>query len=112
MSGDMDYGRLPAEDEDHFHRLDAHLVATNTLMTTLDDVQATIDAKAMMVAYGSAGYGKTMSVNSALRKIAPDNTYRLELRSGPTPATSATDCLTPWGCPGSRRPGRSNSTPS
>ncbi len=85
MSGDVDYGRLPAEDDDHFHRLDAHLVATNTLMTTLDDIQATIDAKAMMVAYGSAGYGKTMSVNSALRKIAPDNTYRLELRSGPTP---------------------------
>ena len=43
MSGDMDYGRLPAEDEDHFHRLDAHLVATDTLMTTLDDVQATIE---------------------------------------------------------------------
>ncbi|MFJ7182229.1 hypothetical protein ACIQXA_39095 [Streptomyces massasporeus] len=112
MSGDMDYGRLPAEDEDHFHRLDAHLVATDALMTTLDDVQATIDAKAMMVAYGAAGYGKTMSVNSALRKIPPTTPTAWSCARGRPPATSATDCFTPWGCPGNRRPGRSNSTRS
>lgn len=108
----MDYGTLPLEEEDHFHRLDAHLVATDTLMATLDNIQATIDAKGMMVAHGAAGYGKTMSVNSALRQVAPNITYRLELRSGPTPATSATDCSAPWGCPGNRPPVRSNSTPS
>ncbi|MER5966563.1 AAA family ATPase [Streptomyces sp. NPDC002057] len=34
---------------------------------------------------GPAGYGKTMAVNSALRALAPKDTYRLELRSGPTP---------------------------
>ncbi|MFF6779034.1 AAA family ATPase [Streptomyces sp. NPDC012637] len=79
------YGTLPSEKEDHFHRLDAHLVATDTLMTTLDNVKATIEDKGMMVAYGAAGCGKTMSVNSALRQVAPDITYRLELRSGPTP---------------------------
>lgn len=33
----------------------------------------------------AAGYGKTMSVNSALRELAPDITYRLKLRSGPYP---------------------------
>ncbi|MFF7656476.1 AAA family ATPase [Streptomyces sp. NPDC007983] len=82
---DLDYGRLPAEDADHFHRLDAHLVATEPLMTTLENVEATLEAKAMMCAFGPAGYGKTMSVNSALRKLAPEHTYRLELRSGPTP---------------------------
>ena len=100
MSGDMDYGKLPPESADHFHHLDAHLVATDALMTTLDNIQATIEAKAMMCAYGSAGYGKTMSVNSALRKLAPDITYRLELRSGPTPRDIRHGLFRALGLPG------------
>ncbi|MGW6638246.1 AAA family ATPase [Streptomyces cyaneofuscatus] len=100
MSDHMDYGSLPTEEDDHFHRLDAHLVATNTLMTTLDNVQATIAAKGMMVAYGAAGCGKTMSVNSALRKVAPDITYRLELRSGPTPRDIRHGLFRALGLPG------------
>ncbi|MFD9280253.1 AAA family ATPase [Streptomyces mirabilis] len=100
MNGDMDYGKLPPESADHFHHLDAHLVATDTLMTTLDNIQATIEAKAMMCAYGSAGYGKTMSVNSALRKLAPDITYRLELRSGPTPRDIRHGLFRALGLPG------------
>lgn len=100
MNGDMDYGKLPPESADHFHHLEAHLVATDTLMTTLDNIQATIEAKAMMCAYGSAGYGKTMSVNSALRKLAPDITYRLELRSGPTPRDIRHGLFRALGLPG------------
>ncbi|MFF3459697.1 AAA family ATPase [Streptomyces sp. NPDC002730] len=100
MSDDMDYGTLPPEDDDHFHHLDAHLVATDTLMATLDNIQATIEAKAMMVAHGAAGHGKTMSVNSALRKVAPDITYRLELRSGPTPRDIRHGLFRALGLPG------------
>jgi hypothetical protein len=85
MNSGMDYGTLPPENSDNFHRLDAHVVATETLLTTVDNIQDTIEAQGMMCAYGPAGFGKTMSVNSALRKLAPGISYRLELRSGPTP---------------------------
>jgi hypothetical protein len=86
MRTDLAYGRLPDEREDHFLGLEAaHLVKTEALLTTRDNIEAVIEAKAMMCAYGAAGYGKTMAVNSALRALAPDITYRLELRSGPTP---------------------------
>ncbi|MFJ2915364.1 AAA family ATPase [Streptomyces sp. NPDC087228] len=96
----MDYGGLPRESDDHIHRLDAHLVATDTLMTTLDNIEETLEAKGMMCAYGSAGYGKTMSVNSALRKLAPDITFRLELRSGPTPRDIRHGLFRALGLPG------------
>jgi hypothetical protein len=98
--GAMDYGKLPPESADHFHRLDANLVATNALMTTLDNIEATIEAKAMMCVYGSAGYGKTMSVNSALRRLGPDFTYRLELRSSPTPRDIRHGLFRALGLPG------------
>ncbi len=97
---DMDYGRLPSERDDHFHRLDAHLVATDTLMRTLDNIEETIEAKAMMAIYGAAGHGKTMSVNAALRQIASDITYRLELRSGPTPRDIRHGLFRALGLPG------------
>lgn len=41
----------------------------------------------MMCVYRPAGSGKTMSVNSALRHLAPD-THRLKLCAGPIPETS------------------------
>lgn len=86
MRTDLSYGRLPDEREDHFLGLEAaHVVGTEALLTTRDNLESVIKAKAMMCAYGPAGYGKTMAVNSALRDLAPDITYRLELRSGPTP---------------------------
>ncbi|MFJ8957638.1 AAA family ATPase [Streptomyces sp. NPDC102381] len=96
----MDYGRLPSERDDHFHRLDAHLVATDTLMRTLDNIEETIEAKAMTAIYGAAGFGKTMSVNAALRQVAPDITYRLELRSGPTPRDIRHGLFRALGLPG------------
>lgn len=100
MNSDIGSGTLPPESADHIHRLDAHLVATEALMTTLDNIQETIEAKAMMCAFGPAGHGKTMSVNSALRKLAPDITYRLELRSGPTPRDIRHGLFRALGLPG------------
>ncbi|MFI1184082.1 AAA family ATPase [Streptomyces sp. NPDC020799] len=82
---DLSYGRLPAEHEDHFLVKAAQLVGTDALLTTRDNIEMVIAAKAMMCAYGPSGYGKTMAVNSALRALAPKTTYRLELRGGPTP---------------------------
>jgi hypothetical protein len=83
---DLDYGRLPAVREDHFLGLTgAQLVGTEALLTTKDNIETVIEAKAMMCAYGPAGYGKTMAVNAALRELAPQASYRLELRAGPTP---------------------------
>lgn len=100
MNSDMDYGRLPVESADHFHRLDAHVVATEALLTTVDNIQDTIAAQGMMCVFGASGFGKTMSVNSALRKLAPDISYRLELRSGPTPRDIRHGLFKALGLPG------------
>lgn len=101
MIADLDYGLLPDESEDHFLGLDqAQLVGTDTLLTTRDNIEAVIEAKAMMCVYGPAGSGKTMSVNSALRHLAPDITHRLELRAGPTPRDIRHGLFQALGLPG------------
>jgi hypothetical protein len=42
--GDIEYGHLPPERLDHFHRLEAaQLVATDALMTTRDNIEAVIE---------------------------------------------------------------------
>ncbi|MFF8995944.1 ATP-binding protein [Streptomyces sp. NPDC014983] len=58
----------------------------------------------MMCVYGPAGSGKTMSVNSALRHLAPDITHRLELRAGPTPRDIRHGLFQALGLPGPRCP--------
>lgn len=85
MKSEPAYGRLPTMLEDHFLVPEAQLVSTEALLTTKDNVEMVLKAKAMMCAYGPSGYGKTTAVNSTLRELAPKITYRLELRSGPTP---------------------------
>ncbi|WP_327425360.1 AAA family ATPase [Streptomyces sp. NBC_01707] len=101
MIADLDYGLLPDESEDHFLGLEqAQLVGTDTLLTTRDNIEAVIEAKAMMCVYGPAGSGKTMSVNSALRHLAPDITHRLELRAGPTPRDIRHGLFQALGLPG------------
>ncbi len=58
MIADRDDGLLPAEREDHFlGREPAQLVGTDTLLTTRDNIEAVIEAKAMMCVYGPAGSG-------------------------------------------------------
>ncbi|MEU0941103.1 ATP-binding protein [Embleya sp. NPDC005971] len=101
MIADLDYGLLPDESEDHFLGLEqAQLVGTDTLLTTRDNIEAVIEAKAMMCVHGPAGSGKTMSVNSALRHLAPDITHRLELRAGPTPRDIRHGLFQALGLPG------------
>ncbi|MCP3759391.1 ATP-binding protein [Streptomyces sp. TBY4] len=98
---DLDYGVLPPETADHFLALpDAQLVGTEALLTTRDNIETVIEAKAMMCVYGPAGSGKTMSVNSALRLLAPDRTHRLELRAGPTPRDIRHGLFNALGLPG------------
>jgi energy-coupling factor transporter ATP-binding protein EcfA2 len=101
MIAELDYGLLPDESEDHFLGLEqAQLVGTDTLLTTRDNIEAVIEAKAMMCVYGPAGSGKTMSVNSALRHLAPDITHRLELRAGPAPRDIRHGLFQALGLPG------------
>ncbi|MFJ5546507.1 AAA family ATPase [Streptomyces sp. NPDC093225] len=98
---DLDCGLLPPETDDHFLGLEhAQLVGTEALLTTKDNIEAVIEAKAMMCVYGPAGSGKTMSINSALRHLAPENTYRLELRAGPTPRDIRHGLFKALGLPG------------
>ncbi|MEU0375467.1 ATP-binding protein [Streptomyces sp. NPDC006283] len=54
----------------------------------------------MMCVYRPAGSGKTMSVNSAPRHLAPDITHRLELRAGPTPRDIRHGLFQALGLPG------------
>ncbi|MFE4416556.1 ATP-binding protein, partial [Streptomyces sp. NPDC056821] len=76
------------------------MVGTDTLLTTRDNSEAVIEAKAMMCVYGPAGSGKTMSVNSALRHLAPNITHHLELRAGPTPRDIRHGLFQALGLPG------------
>ncbi|QES52846.1 hypothetical protein DEJ50_33520 [Streptomyces venezuelae] len=93
--------QTPSETDDHFLGLEhAQLVGTEALLTTRDNVEAVIEAKAMMCVYGPAGSGKTMSINSALRHLAPENTYRLKLRAGPTPRDIRHGLFEALGLPG------------
>ena len=64
----------------------AGLVATDALMTTHDDLRDVIAHEAMACVYGDAGLGKTLSVNTVLRKLAPDTTYRIQFRNTPHPS--------------------------
>ncbi|WP_226435582.1 ATP-binding protein [Rhodococcus yananensis] len=71
---------------DHFLGLvGAHIVATDALMATRDNLADVIDAKAMMCVHGDAGVGKTFSVNASLRELAPDTVCRVQFRARPTP---------------------------
>lgn len=71
---------------DHFLALPgAHIVATEALMLTKDNIADVIDAKAMMCVHGDAGLGKTFSVNASLRELARDMVCRVQFRARPTP---------------------------
>ncbi|MEE1784050.1 hypothetical protein PUR71_14250 [Streptomyces sp. SP17BM10] len=77
---------LPPQRADHYLNLtDARVVATEALRTTQDNIHATLEARAMMILSGTAGNGKSFSVNAALRHLAPHNTYRVTFRARPTP---------------------------
>ncbi|RRQ26221.1 ATP-binding protein [Rhodococcus sp. Eu-32] len=71
---------------DHFLGLPgAHIVATDALLLTRDNLADVIDAKAMMCVHGDAGVGKTLSVNASLRELAAGTVCRVQFRARPTP---------------------------
>jgi hypothetical protein len=74
-----------AEQSDHYLRLeDAVIVGTEALLSCQDNLYDVIEAQAMACFHGSAGFGKSLSVNATLRELAPDNTLRVVFRSRPT----------------------------
>ncbi|WP_258081620.1 ATP-binding protein [Nocardia nova] len=71
---------------DHFLGLPgAHIVATDALLLTRDNLTDVIEAKAMMCVHGDARVGKTLSVNASLRELAPSTVCRVQFRARPTP---------------------------
>lgn len=71
---------------DHYLGLaGANIVATQSLLTTRDNLADVVAAKAMMCVHGDAGLGKTLSVNASLRTLAPEDVYRVQFRARPTP---------------------------
>ncbi|MGW6412960.1 AAA family ATPase [Streptomyces vinaceus] len=78
-------GPLPPPRKDHYLSLpDANVMGTMAMKETLANLGEVIAARGMMCVYGPAGLGKTMSVNAALRELAPKSTRRIEFRGRPT----------------------------
>ena len=74
-----------AEQTDHYlHLDDAKIVATRALLACQDNIYDVLETEAMACFHGSAGFGKSLSVNATLREVAPDNTLRVVFRSRPT----------------------------
>ncbi|MCW2133410.1 MULTISPECIES: AAA family ATPase [Micrococcaceae] len=72
--------------EDHYLALPgANVVATDALLALRDNLVDVIAARAMMCVHGDAGLGKTLSVNAALRALAPADVCRVQFRARPTP---------------------------
>ncbi|MFJ1958462.1 hypothetical protein ACIOGT_36355 [Streptomyces microflavus] len=96
-AGELDYGLLPDESEDHFLVLEpAQLVGTEPLLTTRDTIEAAIKAKVMKGVYGPAGSGKTMSVKSALCHWPRTSPTAWSCDPGRLPGTSATVSSRLW----------------
>ncbi|EFV93471.1 AAA family ATPase [Nocardia puris] len=71
---------------DHYLGLvGARVVATDALMMVHDNLADVMAAKAMMCVHGDAGLGKTLSVNTSLRRLAPGLVCRVQFRARPTP---------------------------
>jgi hypothetical protein len=74
------------ERDDHYLGLaGANVVATESLLMLQDNLADLMAAKAMMCVHGDAGLGKTLSVNTSLRALAPADVCRVQFRARPTP---------------------------
>lgn len=86
MNRGLRAGALDETASDQFLGLSgAHIVATEALLATKDNLADVLEDKAMMCVHGDAGLGKTLSVNASLREIAPDTVCRVQFRARPTP---------------------------
>ncbi|WP_432830561.1 hypothetical protein [Dactylosporangium sp. CA-092794] len=69
------------ERDDHYPGLaGAHVVAAEALLQLRDNLADVLHARAMMCVHGDAGLGKTLSVNAALRSLAPADVCRVQFR--------------------------------
>ena len=74
------------ERDDHYLGLaGASVVATDALLVLQDNLVDVVAARAMMCVHGDAGLGKTLSVNTSLRALAPADVCRVQFRARPTP---------------------------
>lgn len=79
---------VPADLDRHEHYLGlpgANVVATDALLRLHENLADLVNARAMMCVHGDAGLGKTLSVNTALRELAPADVCRVQFRARPTP---------------------------
>ena len=74
------------ERDDHYLGLaGANVVATQALLSLHENLADVVEQRAMMCVHGDAGLGKTLSVNAALRALAPAEVCRVQFRARPTP---------------------------
>lgn len=77
-------GHLPPESADHYRRLKgARAVATLAALETEDYLTEALHDGSIVCIHGHVGLGKTFSVHTALRQLAPDNTVRLVFDEAP-----------------------------
>ncbi|MEV8068851.1 hypothetical protein AB0P32_22440, partial [Streptomyces sp. NPDC085995] len=75
----------PAEGDQYLKLPSAHIVATRALLRARKNLDDTIETRAMMCVYDGAGFGKTLSANTCLRDLEPDEEMRrIASRSRPT----------------------------
>lgn len=72
-------------DDQYLQLNGANVVATEALLVTQQNLADVIAAKAMMCIHGDAGLGKTLSTNTSLRALAPQDVCRVQFRARPTP---------------------------
>jgi hypothetical protein len=77
-------GHLPPQTADHFRRLEgARAVGTLAALETEEFLTEAIDEGCILCIHGHVGLGKTFSVHTALRQLAPDTTIRLVFDEAP-----------------------------
>lgn len=78
----------PQLDERDHHYLGlagANIVATQALLSLHENLADVVEQPAMMCVHGNAGLGMTLSVNAALRALAPAAVCRVQFRARPAP---------------------------
>lgn len=81
--------------------LDARVVTTQALLSARENLNDTIEARAMMCVHGGAGLGKTLALNACLRELEPgEDVCRLTFRARPTARAVRYELFTALDLPG------------
>lgn len=80
---------------------DARVVTTQALLSARENLNDTIEARAMMCVHGGAGLGKTLALNACLRELEPgEDVCRLTFRARPTARAVRYELFTALDLPG------------